>query len=58
VAPTTDAKPKQFAFIMSTEEHEMLQELAEADGRSASGWLRQAIRVAHAGLPKKKRTKR
>jgi hypothetical protein len=43
VPPTTD-KPKQFAFILAEDEHRMLHDLAEADGRSSANWLRMIIR--------------
>jgi hypothetical protein len=44
--PTSSTKPKQFNFIMDKQEHKWLLELAKAEGRSASGWLRTAIRNA------------
>ena len=49
--PTTPGKPKQFAFILSEDEHRMLQELAEDDGRSAANWLRMIIRREHEQRP-------
>jgi TfoX/Sxy family transcriptional regulator of competence genes len=47
VAPTTDAKPKQIAFILTEKEYQQLQELSEDTGRSAASWLRRAIVLAH-----------
>ena len=54
MAPTSEAKSKQFAFTLSEEELGMLQELAEQDDRSAAGWIRHTIRVAHAAMTKKR----
>jgi hypothetical protein len=48
MSPTSRAKPKQVAFTLSQDEHRMLRELAESEGRSAANWLRFAIRSAHA----------
>jgi hypothetical protein len=48
--PTTTNKPRQFAFILAEDEHEMLRELAEKDGRSAANWLRMVIRREHGAL--------
>jgi|HubBroStandDraft_2_1064218.scaffolds.fasta_scaffold84563_2 hypothetical protein len=45
--PTTESLSKQFALIMSEDEHRMLTELAERDGRSAASWIRVAIQVAY-----------
>ncbi len=45
--PTTKEKSKQFAFIMTIDEHRMLFELAKQDGRLAAGWLRYAIRICY-----------
>jgi hypothetical protein len=50
MAPTSTSKPKQVTFILSDEEHRMLGELAESDGRSAAGWLRMVIRREHARI--------
>jgi predicted DNA-binding protein len=55
VAPTSDEKPKQFSLTLSEDEYEWLRELAERDNRSAAGWIRNAIRIAHAGVPKKRK---
>src|SRR5579859_6219745 len=52
--PVTSSKEKQFAFILSSDEHLMLAHLAEARGVAASEWLRTSIREAFArdGLEK------
>jgi hypothetical protein len=52
--PPTADKPKQFAFILREDEHRMLHELAEADGRSSANWLRMVIRREHEALVRKK----
>jgi hypothetical protein len=47
MAPITATKDRQFAFILSGEEHQMLTALADAGEVSAAEWLREAIRTAH-----------
>src|ERR1700722_4027384 len=46
MAPVTSSKDRQFAFILSAEEHQMLTQLADAGEVSAAEWLRSAIRSA------------
>jgi hypothetical protein len=46
--PTIPNTMRQFNFVLEAEEHKMLTELAETGEVSASEWLRQAIRQAHA----------
>lgn len=41
-------KEKKVTFVCEEEELEMLRDLAAADGRTASDWLRRAIRNANA----------
>jgi hypothetical protein len=50
--PTSNDKPKQFSFILTADEHRMLQVLAEADDRSAANWLRLVIRREYEALPR------
>jgi hypothetical protein len=45
--PVTEKKPRQFSFILTDAEHRMLNDLAEADGRSAANWLRMVIFREH-----------
>lgn len=58
----TEAKDSRFIFAITADERRMLDELAEAEGRSAAGWLRQVIRAAHAEkfgpAPKPRRSKK
>lgn len=43
----TKKMTRQFTFVLSDQDRKMLSELARADGRTASGWIRYHIREAH-----------
>ena len=49
VRPKGEAPPREsrVSFLVNEEEGRMLKELAEADSRSQSNWLRQIIRAQH-----------
>lgn len=53
------ARSHRFTMVMTEEEMEMLEELAEEDTRSAASWIRGVIKVAHEstfpGTPAKKK---
>lgn len=40
----------KFTLKFTADERDMLEQLAEADGRSAAGWIRHVIRREHAKL--------
>ena len=52
MVPKGDPREHKFTMVLSGEEHRMLLSVADRDGRSAAGWLRQAIRAAYDQEPK------
>lgn len=54
MVPAADFRDVSLRVRMDTDERKMLSDLERATGLSASDWVRQAVRKAHAELPKDK----
>jgi len=48
MSPHGSPRELRFNVVMTSEERQMLDELAKADSRTAGDWVRVAIRTAHA----------
>lgn len=46
MVPPSTKKPKVFTVTLTDEEHARMMALAQADGRSAANWVRNAINTS------------